>query len=57
MEKRKKNSTCPKISFARVLIFVTKVMHPFLVFYSKVVFKSNKVNVVFWRQEQETSEC
>lgn len=57
MDKRKKNPTCPKISFARVLIFVTKVMHPFLVFYSKVVFKSNKVNVVFWRQEKETSEC
>lgn len=57
MEKRKKNSICPKISFARVLIFVTKVMRPSLVFYSKVVFKSNKVNAVFWRQEKETSEC
>lgn len=52
MEKRKKISICPQISFARVHIFVTKVMHPFLVFYGEVVFKSKKANVVFWRQEK-----
>lgn len=57
MEKRQKKSICPKISFARVLIFVTKVTHPFLGFCSKVVFKSNKVNVVFWRKEKELLEC
>lgn len=47
---------CPKISLARVLIFVRKALHHFLIFYSKVVFKAKKANVVFWRQEKETSE-
>lgn len=42
MEKRKKKSICPKISFARVLIFVTKVMVSFLVFIVKFYLNPKK---------------